>query len=476
LLGLAGAFLLAAHLAYFWRATCDDAFISLRYARNWASGLGLVFNPGERVEGFSNFLWVAVLAAAAALGADPLAASKVAGVFSLAVWIAAWVALARRAGLGRLERGGLLLLLGCAWPVAYYAVSGMETAFYAGWLALAANAVAGSGGRLSLGAGACLLGAALSRPEGAIFFPLFAFVHWATRHGTRSLAAPALLFGAVFGSFVLWRWSYYGSWIPNTYLVKSPLREGLGGPWGRLFLGGLDEGFEFVASTGGPLVGLLAAAGIWRNRRPATLASGVALGGGLFFLKFAGGDWMRGYRYLVPFLPAYWLLALAGWQELRARLRLPPRVLAATTSFALVAVGLFSLAGTVDFHRNRGRYPFFVMTSEDMVRAARWIDRHYPPGTEIVSWRIGALGYCSRLSVIDTWGLTDATIARMRYQRRFSPEALEAYLDRRDPRLVLTADRLEPGAEKTFGRRRYRVVKVFPQGTHSVWTLFEKVE
>src|SRR5262245_49032609 len=35
----------------------DDAFISFRYARNWAEGQGLVWNPGERVEGYTNFLW-----------------------------------------------------------------------------------------------------------------------------------------------------------------------------------------------------------------------------------------------------------------------------------------------------------------------------------------------------------------------------------------------------------------------------------
>jgi len=42
---------------------CDDAFISFRYARHLAEGQGLVWNPEERVEGYTNFLWVLVLAA-----------------------------------------------------------------------------------------------------------------------------------------------------------------------------------------------------------------------------------------------------------------------------------------------------------------------------------------------------------------------------------------------------------------------------
>lgn len=36
----------------------DDAMISMRYARNLAEGFGLVWNPGEFVEGYSNLLWV----------------------------------------------------------------------------------------------------------------------------------------------------------------------------------------------------------------------------------------------------------------------------------------------------------------------------------------------------------------------------------------------------------------------------------
>ncbi len=42
---------------------CDDAFISFRYTRNLLEGHGLVFNPGERVEGYTNFLWILELAA-----------------------------------------------------------------------------------------------------------------------------------------------------------------------------------------------------------------------------------------------------------------------------------------------------------------------------------------------------------------------------------------------------------------------------
>ena len=61
---------------------CDDSFISLRYAQNLADGLGLVYNAGERVEGYSSPIWMLGSALAIAVGADPVVASKWAGLLA----------------------------------------------------------------------------------------------------------------------------------------------------------------------------------------------------------------------------------------------------------------------------------------------------------------------------------------------------------------------------------------------------------
>jgi hypothetical protein len=45
-----------------YEAVQDDAFISFVYSKHLAAGEGLVFNLGERVEGYTNFLWVALMA------------------------------------------------------------------------------------------------------------------------------------------------------------------------------------------------------------------------------------------------------------------------------------------------------------------------------------------------------------------------------------------------------------------------------
>src|SRR5690606_24833666 len=65
-----------------WRVhwfTIDDSYISFRYARNLARGLGLVYNPGEAIEGYTNFLWAVVLAGGIRMGLDPHLVAKVLG-------------------------------------------------------------------------------------------------------------------------------------------------------------------------------------------------------------------------------------------------------------------------------------------------------------------------------------------------------------------------------------------------------------
>ena len=58
----------------------DDAFISFRYADNLVRHGELVFNPGERVEGYTNFLWTILMAGVLSLGLDVVVWSKLLGI------------------------------------------------------------------------------------------------------------------------------------------------------------------------------------------------------------------------------------------------------------------------------------------------------------------------------------------------------------------------------------------------------------
>jgi hypothetical protein len=47
----------------FFPESIDDAYITLRFSKNLILGNGPIFNIGERVEGYSNFSWMVLLAA-----------------------------------------------------------------------------------------------------------------------------------------------------------------------------------------------------------------------------------------------------------------------------------------------------------------------------------------------------------------------------------------------------------------------------
>lgn len=70
------------HASYYYNYTSDDAFIIFRYSENWADGHGFVYNTGEKVEGYSNFLWVLLIGLIMRGGLDPIVSVKVVGIVS----------------------------------------------------------------------------------------------------------------------------------------------------------------------------------------------------------------------------------------------------------------------------------------------------------------------------------------------------------------------------------------------------------
>src|SRR5262245_30325155 len=98
----------------------DDAMVSLRYAWNLAHGAGLVWNPGERVEGITSFLFTVYMG----LGASFLSKSVAALFVQLTgiVLVLAVALLARRlsAALGATPQLGLVT---ASAVLAYYPLS-----------------------------------------------------------------------------------------------------------------------------------------------------------------------------------------------------------------------------------------------------------------------------------------------------------------------------------------------------------------
>jgi len=376
--------------------TQDDAFISFRYARNLLDGHGLVYNPGERVEGFTNPSWTLALAGAMALGVHPIPASVLLGV---AGW-AAVVGLAARGGAGSGPWGAVAAAGFVALDAqgALEAVEGLETAFYAAllggaWLALARSEAEG---RPPWASTALFAVATLTRPEA----PALA----AAAHGALLLAAPpgargpvlrrALAAGAalavLLGVLTAARLAYYGAWVPNTVTAKT---GGLAPLRGLRYLAAhaLQHPLWWAAvllSVRAPLPGKAAAVGL--------------IGAQLALTVAVGGDFKPTGRFVLPVAVPLAALGAAG---LLAHLpRRPAAGLAVAAVAALLAVRLDADARgwAAERHANL-----------DARRAAGLaLAQNLPPDTLLAVHSAGVLPYYAGLRTIDMWGLTDAHIAR----------------------------------------------------------------
>jgi hypothetical protein len=205
----------------------DDAFISFRYARNFINDLGLVYNAGERVEGYTNFLWTMAIAAGMKIGLDPVVLSESLGIAFFVLTLALFALLSwnfRPAGKGWTVYIPLTTLALCLHRDAnVYATSGLETSMFTFFVScgFALLLLHPSTRRLML-AGLILTLAVLTRPDGIVFFGIsLAFVAFLKRPLLKSLWYVFLPFVVIYVPYWIWRYTYYGYFFPNTYYAKS---------------------------------------------------------------------------------------------------------------------------------------------------------------------------------------------------------------------------------------------------------------
>jgi len=207
---------------------CDDAFISFRYAQNFVHGLGLVFNAGERVEGYTNFLWTVWISLGLLLSFGP---EKWSVFWGIVFYLGTILLLLRYHFVVRndlkpvgfvLPLAALLASLHPDWNI--FASSGLETSLFTFLLFAGFFLLVREGNSLKniLLASSLFSLAYLTRPEGALFGVIgAAFVLWTKRPRLRAFIAYCLVFGAISLTHLYWRLYYYGDIFPNTYYAKS---------------------------------------------------------------------------------------------------------------------------------------------------------------------------------------------------------------------------------------------------------------
>jgi arabinofuranosyltransferase len=302
--------------AWTYRFLTDDAFISFRYVRNLIEGHGLVFNIGERVEGYSNFLWVLELAALWKMGMRPEFASVVLSALLTVGTVAIVVLWARETPFSG-RRGvavfGTLLILAGNRSFAMWTSGGLETRqftflFLLGlWLLRQSDA-----GRTRLAFASAAFGlAALTRPEGQMVGALcLGVAMFAQRREALRWISLALPFAMIIGAHLAFRRLHYGDWVPNTYHAKF-VRAWPEAGAAYLLLAALECGLLFLwpLSIAGARARFRRAAGGARDI--AGVAALVAMAAHLAYLLVIGGDHFE-FRPLDFHWPVLAVLAVDG--------------------------------------------------------------------------------------------------------------------------------------------------------------------
>ena len=376
----------------------EDAYITFRYAGELASGDGLVYNPGERVMGFTSLPWTLWCALGIVLRVDPVGWSRIAGLGAdiLSLVLGARM-LAAAAGKGAAWSWAAFF---ACWPLfAAASMSGMESSvFFAGILGAAALIE-----RRSVASGPVLALVALLRPEGVAAAAVLALGgRWRDR-----LGALAIVIATAAGLT-----SYYGSPIPQSVWAKSSL-YGTPGVWaGRHWWEWLLPFplWRYPSATEGvqmlPIAAVFAAAiaagavFLWRAR--ATTAARAAAAGVVVWLGYSGIGVAYFWWYMVVPVAALAMVAAAGLPRIVRGAWIP-------VAAASLLAGTWTVAPSLYLGRSQAERILFVQVAD-------YLSAHGEAGQTIFLEPIGIIGFRCPFLVIDEIGLVSPAVAKRRLQ------------------------------------------------------------
>lgn len=397
----------------------DDAMISMRYARNLASGNGLVWNPGSApVEGITNPLWTAYMAVLHLL---PIPETWVSLPVQLtgAVCLLLAIVKTREVAEGLGAQGALVALIACALtafynPLLIWSLQGMEVSvltLLVMWALSAQIRATEEGGVSRL---PYILGtiAVLVRMDAAVPFVAMAATSAFLLPNRRGfhLKAAALSVAAPLFLLTAFRLLYYGDWLPNTYYLKltgfPPLARMVSGLWS--FLG-------FVTASGWVITaGFLSSVAF--TRAPRLLYPYILFLSLASYSIYTGGDaWdthgLTG-RALCQGMPAFFVGFSFALVEIARRTfgRLQP-----VWAFVLLALASYHLNFR---HPDRAREwlfqekPFYAITNRNQVVQAVSLKRFTHEGASVAVVWAGTIPYFCERHYVDILGKNDRVIGK----------------------------------------------------------------
>ena len=417
----------------------DDAMISMRYAWNFSHGAGLVWNPGEYVQGYTNLL-MTLLMSFATLAFDKSTAAlsiQISGVVFMLAIAYATMRIAEHFIRHENPRHRTLLRVFAFlcplsyYPLAYWSLMGMETGLLTllcllGVLA-ALNYTQNNNPKLLLSVAICFGLAYLTRNDSAIF----AMLAWLYIADDVSRKPPgrkniAQLFPAIglFGLFIigqaLFQYSYYGELLPNTYFLKltgMSLAERIDNGTGFVMPFLVGAAFILVGSS------LYTFANFSRKKLLLLSIPFAALG----YQVYVGGDPWQYWRILSPAMPLLFILficaiassvtSLSNTAAIKGYLtrnpKLPGRYAGEVLVIMLILLGMFLANAKFLYQMALVSKPFQVHGNRVNVNAAIAINQLTTTDATVGVLWAGTIPYFTGRRAFDFLGKCDSHIAHL---------------------------------------------------------------
>jgi hypothetical protein len=419
------------------RQVWEDFLITFRYSCNAARGVGLVYNPGERVYGFTSplnvllpLLWQIAFKTADYHPALWFFSACGLVVMCLGIIAVVWQSYHH----GARTRYWLIVLIPviCLLQVktTAFAINGQEAGFLVGFLALAlVGAVRGFSIRPSL-SGLAWAGLFWTRPDAPVYIAALVlsgllFNGRPCRVELRGVAKSALICTALYLPWVAWTTWYYGSPIPHTAIAKvGVLAEQWGGVGGwrqfpRSFVTALSRAFEPIYAEAGGWPRWLAwfslgcglfSAIYWVLPTPDRLGRTASIGF-LFIGVYLGWMGTTGIVYPWYFPPMGLLASIVLGRSLG--------LLAATAPVGVTALACAAIMGPAAWLFSASLFEVRLQQHEietgTRAMVGEWLRAHAQPGESVFLEPIGYIGYYSHMRVIDYPGLVSPLVVSLRH-------------------------------------------------------------
>lgn len=416
----------------------DDAGISLAFGWSFWTGEGFRLTPESAVvEGFSNPVWTLISGWLPLVTDDPEGAAAALGtalgIASLPIW-ALWGPCAAGRAL-RIEDALAPALGAASTSFGYWCAAALESGSLSLLLAIAGALLLielrrGSGSASGIAFGLVCI----SRPEAPMYAVvagvlLLGHVLAGRRRPARHELAACGWVLALGGAWLAFRVATFAAILPNTYYAKYGVAAASAD-----YLFGFARAFPTtaIAALAGTGLGVIATP---PERRAALLGGGFLIATAWFSHR-AGGDWMREWRFLAPFVPVAGVVMAAALSSLRRRaVWTPGRDRGARHALAVLPVAAVTVAiASAAWDEGRARIvdnresPTLGVAS---VRRTATLLAAFHEDLGLVRPRIavpdvGGVGLGLRSTeIVDVGALCDAAIARTFHT---NPAATEDYL------------------------------------------------